>query len=460
MSLQLGKPSAQQAPSLQMGGGAPNSGGATKSWTARRYLYPGLGITLALFLGVGVWSAYAQIAGAVIASAELRVQNKRQTVQHLEGGVVEEIMVRDGEFVTAGDVLMRLDSTSVAANLEIVEAQLDELMARRVRLEAEGLEAEMTPNEEVLERAEQRPQAKRMLEGQKSLFEARRETMQQQLQQLEGRIEQTKDEIKGGEAQIAALDRQLELIREELTANRDLLRRGLIEKSRVTALEREEARLDGQRGALVSQIAQSKGRISEVEIRMLELRSTRREEAITQLRDMTAQIAELSERRTALAESLSRMVIRAPDNGIVLDMTVNTVGGVVSPAEPLLYLVPTEAPLVVEARIETFARDEVYTDQPATVLFPGFNQRTTPELIGKVGKVGADKLEDQRTGMPYYVVEIDVPEQEWQRLRDSIGTELAPGMPAEAHIQTGERSAASYFLKPLMDNFRRAWIES
>ena len=458
MSLQLGQQGAQKAPSLQLGAGG---GGAKKSWTARRYLYPGLAITLALFLGVGVWSAYAQIAGAVIASAELRVQNKRQTVQHLEGGVVEEIMVRDGEFVNAGDILMRLDSTSVAANLEIVESQLDELMARRTRLEAESLEgAEISPSEEVIERAERRPQAKRMLEGQMSLFDARRETLQQQLNQLDGRVDQTRDEIKGGEAQISALDRQLELIREELQSNRALLKRGLIEKSRVTALEREEARLDGQRGALVSQIAQSKGRISEVEIRMLELRSTRREEAITQLRDMTAQIAELSERRTSLAQSLSRMEIRAPDNGIVLDMTVNTVGGVVSPAEPLLYLVPTEAPLVVEARIETFARDEVYTDQPATVLFPGFNQRTTPELIGKVGKVGADRLEDQRTGMPYYVVEIEVPEAEWKRLRDAIGTELAPGMPAEAHIQTGERSAASYFLKPLMDNFRRAWIEA
>ncbi|MBX2855849.1 MAG: HlyD family type I secretion periplasmic adaptor subunit [Rhodobacteraceae bacterium] len=458
MSLQLGKQGAQQAPSAQLGGGG---GPKKKSWTARRYLYPGLAITLGLFLGVGVWSAYAQIAGAVIASAELRVQNKRQTVKHLEGGVVKEIMVRDGEFVTAGDILMRLDSTSVASNLEIVESQLDELMARRVRLEAESLETgSMEPGEDVQERAARRPQADRMLQGQMSLFDARRQTLKQQLQQLEGRIGQTKDEIIGGEVQISALDRQLELIREELTLNRSLLKRGLIEKSRVTALDREEARLDGQRGALVSQIAQSRGRISEVEIRMLELRSTRREEAITQLRDMTAQIAELSERRTSLAESLSRMEIRAPDNGIVLDMTVNTVGGVVSPAEPLLYLVPTEAPLVVEARIETFARDEVYSDQPATVLFPGFNQRTTPELIGKVGKVGADRLEDQRTGMPYYVVEIDVPEAEWKRLREAIGTELAPGMPAEAHIQTGERSAASYFLKPLMDNFRRAWIEA
>ena len=174
---------------------------------------------------------------------------------------------------------------------------------------------------------------------------------------------------------------------------------------------------------------------------------------------MTAQIAELRERRTSLAESLSRMEIRSPADGVVLDMTVNTVGGVVSPAEPLLFLVPTDAPLVVEARIETISRDQVWEDQTATVLFPGFNQRTTPELTGNVGKVGADKLEDERTGAPYYVVEIDVPEDEWSKLRAAINTELAPGMPAEAHIQTGERTAASYFLKPLMDNFRRAWNE-
>lgn len=429
-------------------------------WSARRYLVVGIAITLVLFLGVGVWSAAAMISGAVIAQAELRVETKRKTVQHLEGGVVEEIMVRDGDIVRVGDILMRLDSTAVASNLEIVESQLDELMARQSRLEAERDEAsEITPSQDVLKRAEFRAQAKAMLDGQISLFNARRETLDRQINQLKGRIEQTRDEIQGGEAQVEALDRQLVLIREELADQRDLLTKGLTQRTRVTALEREEARLSGERGALLSRVAQSDGRILELDIRMLELLSTRREQAIAELRDMTARIAELRERRTALAESLSRMVIRAPDNGVVLDMSVTTVGGVVTPAEPLMFIVPTDSRLIVEARIETFARDQVYPEQDATVLFPGFNQRTTPELHGNVVKVGADRLEDERSGFPYFLVEIDISESEFERLRAAIDTELVPGMPAEAHIQTGERSAASYFLKPLTDNWRRVWTE-
>lgn len=461
--MKLKSTSAAAAPQTGPVRSGPQPAAATDAiprWTAKRYLVIGGVVTLSLFLGVGVWSARAMIAGAVIAPAELRVEGKQKTVQHLDGGVVDEIMVRDGDLVQKNAILMRLDDTSVAANLEIVESQLDEMLARRIRLEAESRDAELVlVSPDVLERTSKRPQAKVMLEGQKTLFEARRDTLKQQMTQLSGRIEQTREEIEGGKSQISALERQLKIIRGELKDNRELLRKGLIQRPRVLQLEREEASLDGQRGALLSAGAQLLGRISEIEIRMLELRSSRIEEAITELRNMNAQIAELRERRTALADQLSRMEIRAPETGVVLDMSVDTVGGVVTPAEPLMYIVPTDTALVVEARIEVLARDQVHIDQDATVLFPGFNQRTTPELKGHVAKVGAGALEDERTGFPYFLVEIAISESEFDRLRAAIDTELVPGMPAEAHLQTGERSAASYLLKPLIDNFNRAWRE-
>lgn len=433
---------------------------ASKRWRARGFTLAGVVTAFGLLGGFSVWAATTKLAGAVIAPAEVKVEGQRKVVQHPEGGVIEEILVRDGDLVSAGDVMIRLDPTQLASQLEIVESQLDELLARQARLGAEMIDAADIEIEAGLaERVATRPQAKRMLDGQQTLFNARKETMARRFEQLDGRIAQTGDEIGGIDAQIAALDRQIALIQDELTAQRSLLRRGLTEKSRVIALEREDARLGGERGRLISNIARLKGRISEVEINKLELASSRREEAITTLRDLGARVAELVERRTALAESLSRIEIRAPSDGAVLDLSVNTIGGVVRPADPLLFIVPEQRDLVIEAKIPPISRDRLFETQSARVLFPSFNQRSTPELNGVVAQIGADSLVDERTNQPYYLVKITLSEGEFQRLYDSGVDEIGPGLPAEVHIQTSERTAANYLLKPLIDNFNRAFRE-
>lgn len=434
---------------------------APKRWTATGYQAFGLAVSLFLVFGVGVWSAFANISGAVLSQfAELRVEGKRKVIEHLDGGMVAEILVRNGDVVKAGEVVMRLDRTAVAANLAITDGQLDELTARSARLEAEAHDAKtLKLGPSARDRVATRPTAAEMLEGQRSLFQARLATMEKQMEQLRGRVDQIGDQIDGAQAQIKALDRQLALIGDELKSSRSLLRKGLIQKSRVLALEREEARLAGERAQLVSQVAQLRGRIGETELRMLELRANRREQAIAELRDVKAQLAELREKRTTLADQLSRMEIRAPDDGVVHELAVTTVGAVVTSAKPIMYVVPTNEKLVVEARIETISRDQVRPNQDAMVMFPGFNQRTTPTVKGIVTKISADRQFDEATRAPYYLVEVTLPDDQLKKLRDSITTDLAPGMPAEVQIQTGERSAASYFIRPLGDYFSKALRE-
>lgn len=455
---QSGEPTAP-APQMTLAAG-PAMAAPASPWSATRLITFGTVLSVGLVVGVGAWSAVAMISGAVIAPAELRVEGERKTIQHLEGGVVSEILINDGDTVEAGEVLMRLDPTALAAQLEVVEGQLDELNARKFRLEAEMTDApSMTPDADFRQRMSDRPTARKLFDGQITLFNARRETMTARIEQLEGRIDQTREEIAGAEAQIVALDRQLVLIGEELEAQRSLFERGLTEKSKVIQLDRENARLSGERGQLQSEVARLRGRISELEINILETANTRREEAISTLRDLSARIAELSENRTATRQSLDRVDIRAPLAGVVLDMTVNTIGGVVSPAADLMDIVPTDRTLIVEARISPLDRDRIWPNQPARVRFVNFNQRSTPEIDGAVWRIGADKLTDERTGQGYFPVKIRVSDEEFARLRESIDAELVPGLPAEVQIQTGERSAASYLLKPLTDQLQRAFRE-
>ncbi|MEO1291708.1 MAG: HlyD family type I secretion periplasmic adaptor subunit [Pseudomonadota bacterium] len=444
-------------PVLPRRGGPSRSASVAKKWSAKGYLSFGLVLTAVLFFGVGVWGSVAEISGAVIAPASLQVENKRQTVQHLEGGIVETISVREGALVQAGDVLMTLDKTAIASNVEIVEGQLDELLARQVRLQAESVGSDRIELPDAMTtRTTDRPAAARILDGQIALFEARRETQAGQIEQLKGRLDQTDDEIDGAEAQIVAMDQQLALIREELVDKRALLKKGGTTKPQVLALEREEARLLGERGALVAQTAQAKGRKSEINLRVLEIESTRREQAITELRDITARVAELQERLVALAESLNRTQIRSPQDGEVLDLAVNTVGGVVTPAAPLMFIVPSNENLVVEARIETISRDAVQKNQEAVVLLSGLDSAKHPEVRGLVAKIGADAQTDERTGAPFYTVQIQVPDEELNRIMREFETELFPGMPAEAYIQTGKRTPMSLILKPFMIYFERA----
>jgi HlyD family secretion protein len=428
-----------------------------KKWSAKGQMRFGLAVVFVLVFGLGAWAAFASIAGAVVAPGRLKVETERQVVQHLDGGIVKELVVEEGDVVEAGDVLMRLDDTRLDAELAIIESQLFEVLARIGRLEAEVAD-EPAPvfDDELLAAAESNDDVARLVAGQSILFEARRETRDRETEQLRERQTQIRDEIRGSVAQRESLDRQLGFIEEELVDQRSLLDRGLTQASRVLSLEREKARLEGQIGTLTAQVAQLEGRITEIEIQLVGRDATRREEAITQLRDLRTNEAELRERRLSTNDVISRLDIRAPREGVVLGLTVFTVGAVVRPAEPLMYVVPTRADLVVEARVEPQNIDQVYPGQPARLRFSAFNQRTTPEVDSTVVRVAPDALTDEATGVSYYPIELAITPDLLSELGDLT---LVAGMPVDAFVQTGERSPMSYLIRPLTDFFARSMRE-
>ncbi len=378
-------------------------------------------------------------------------------IEHPDGCVVGALYVRDGDAVTSGELLLRLDDTFLSSEKTIVEAQLFELLARRARLEVErdgaNAEALATRLAEIQQQENIDPD---LIAGQQRLFEARLNTLDQQTEQLGKQTVQIESEIDGTEAQLVSLRRQVELIQTELDDQQSLLQRGLTQASRVSALQREEASLTGDIGRLDSAAARLGGQISATEISILELEATRREEAITTLRDIQSQIAELAERRLSLDTRLSRLDIRAPVSGTVYGSQVFALQSVIQPAEPMMYLVPQDTPLVVAARVDAIHVDQLHVGQPVLLRFPAFNQRETPEIDGQVMNVSADTFTDENTGQTFYRAEVVPQDGQVDRLK---GQELLPGMPVETLIKTDERTPMSYLVKPLADYFNRAFRE-
>ncbi|WP_171173207.1 HlyD family type I secretion periplasmic adaptor subunit [Ruegeria sp. HKCCD8929] len=405
--------------------------------------------------GLGFWSVRTRLAGAIISSGVIEVQSNRQVVQHPEGGVVGEIYVRDGDTVEAGELLVRLDDTFIASELAIVEGQLNELLARKVRLEAErdGAE-ELTPTEELADMMRESAEVAALFEGQNRLFIARNDTLARETEQLREQIAQTGSQIDGTEAQLQALREQAMLIAEELTDQQSLLEKGLAQASRVTALQREEAGLKGDIGRLEADTARLKGQIAATEIEILRLGSARREEAITTLRDLQFREIELAERRLTLRERLMRLDIRAPVTGVIYGSQIFALQSVVEPAQPMMYVVPRDTPLLIAARVEAIHVDQLYVGQPATLRFPAFDQRETPEIAGQVINISADVFTDDATGISFYRAELLPGEDQVARLGDQV---LLPGMPVEALIKTDERTPLSYLTKPLTDYFTKAF---
>ncbi|MBR9652914.1 HlyD family type I secretion periplasmic adaptor subunit [Thalassovita aquimarina] len=408
--------------------------------------------------GFGVWSVVTQIAGAIVAGGQIEVDQNRQVVQHPDGGVIAEILVDEGDFIEADQLLIRLDPTELKSELVIVEGQLFELMARRGRLEAEqNSSSAISFDPALLRAAEENDEVKDLIAGQVRLLQARDESEKQEIDQLEKRVAQIRSQIEGVEAQRVALTRQLSLIEEELANQQSLLDRGLAQASRVLSLQREEARLSGQVGNLIAQAAQAEGRITEIQIEILKLDTGRREEAVSRLRDLQYQELELAERRRALLTRLNRLDIRAPVSGIVYGLQFFTPRSVIRPADPVLYLVPQNRPLVIAAQVETIHIDKVYPGQDATLRFPALDQRSTPELSGRVSKVSADAFTDEKTGRSFYRAEILMNDGEMAKLPE--GVTLVPGMPVESFIRTADRTPLAYLIKPLTDYFAKAFRE-
>ncbi|KRW93507.1 RTX toxin [Paracoccus sp. MKU1] len=413
---------------------------------------------LVLIGGFGLWSWTARISGAVVAAGQVEVEQRRQIVQHPDGGVVAEILTHDGESVTAGQPLIRLDGALLNTELAIVEGQYFEILARRGRLEAERADRkEIAFPQELIGAAASRPELRALMDGQASLFLARLDTLDQSLGQLVKQAEQVQSQIGGVDAQTRALEQQRQFIAQELRDQRSLLEKGLAQAPRVLALEREAARLDGLLGEATASRARAVTQLAEIDLSRLEKTATRREAAETELRELGYRELELAERRRSLIERIARLEIRAPVSGVVQELQVTTPRSVIRPADPILFLIPQDRPLVVAARIATINIDEVHPGQEVVLRFSSFSSRTTPEIDGVLSRVSPDTLIDQATQVPYYRAEVTIPAAEVEKLK---GLDLVPGMPVEVYVQTGERSPMAYLLKPLSDYFTRAFREN
>ena len=422
----------------------------------RRHLIVGLMIVILLGGGVGGWAATVKLSGALIAQGSVVVDQNVQKVQHPTGGIVGELRVRDGDHVNAGDVLVRLDETVMRANLAIVSKGLDQQLARKARLEAERDGAEKIAFPADLVARGKDPEIAATLASEEKLFELRRTERTGQKAQLTQRVSQLEQEIGGIEAQQAAKAQELDLIARELAGVRDLYNKNLVQLSRLTQLEREMARLGGERAQLIAVAAQSRGRIAEIRLQIIQIDQNLSSEVAKELRETDGKIGEFVERKVTAEDQLRRVDIRAPQAGFVFQSAVHTIGGVITASDTIMYIVPDNDQLQVEAKVQPQDIAQVKVGQPAVLRFSAFDTRTTPEIDGEVTRVSADTSTDQRTGMSYYTIRIGLPPEELKKLGE---LKLLPGMPVEAFVQTGERTVISYLMKPLYDQFMRAFRE-
>lgn len=430
--------------------------GSTPTLSTRPCIMAGLVLAVSLVGVTGVWGSVAEIAGAVVAPASTIVDSNPKDVQHQGGGIVADIKVRDGDRVVAGELLVRLDDTVPRANLEIINTQLAEHQARVARITAELDDSGSITFPPQLESRRDQPDVRKLLEVERDLFEARRITRVGEQEQLRLRGLQLKELIDRHEAEHKAVGEELRLMREELVGLEKLYGLGLLRRNRLTTAKRTVAQLQAKSAAAAAAIAQAREKISETKLAIHQLEKEARSEALRDLQEAQAKIAELLERRVTAADALRRVDIRAPRSGYVHDLAVHTVGGVINSGETILSIVPAEDDLVVEAHLAPTDIDQVYIGQRARVRFSGLNQRTTPEYSGEVVRIGADLTVGPRD-QSYYLVRIslrDISEDQTGIIR------LVPGMPAEVFIATGGRTALSYFLKPLLDQFARTFKES
>lgn len=420
------------------------------------HLILGLAIVLVMVIGLGGWASTVLISGALIAPGQIVVESNVKKVQHPTGGVVGEVRARDGDLVKAGDIVVRLDDTVTKANLAIVTKNLDAALARAARLQAEqrGVDRIEFP-QALLERAND-PDVKLLISAETKLFDVRVNGRTGQKAQLRERITQLNEEIAGLSAQEKAKDQEIALVQNELIGVRELYDKHLVQISRLTQLERDSARLNGERAQYVASRAQAKGKITETELQIIQVDKDVVSEVSKDLRETNDKIGELIERKVAAEDQLRRVDIRAPQSGMVLQSTVHTVGGVVTAGDTLMLIVPQADDLQVEAKVNPVDIDKLQIGQKTLLRLSAFNQRTTPELNGLVSRVSPDVTTDQRTGQSYYTIRVSMPAEEVARLGD---VKLIPGMPVEAFVQTGDRTMLSYLMKPLHDQLMRAFRE-
>lgn len=416
----------------------------------------GLAISAVLVGGIGVWAGTTSLAGAVIASGTVVVESNAKKVQHQTGGIIGAINVREGDRVAAGEVIVRLDETLTRANLQIIAQQYDRTIARQARLQAErlGLPAIDLPDS-LLHRAGE-PDVELLIAGELALFESRTRAIAGLKSQLEARSEQLAKQIEGLGAQRKSMNESAAMVERDYDSLKTLYDKKLVSLERVSQLQLELSRLHGEAGRLTAAIAETEGKISETKLQALQVDEEMRKEVNEELRELDGKEVELIERKAVAQDQLSRTEIRASQAGFVQELAVHTVGGVIGAGETLMLIVPEQDRLVVDAMVAPASIDDIAPGQPVSIRFSAFEANITPECKGTVQRVSADQIKDPQRQISYFVARATLDDQ-----KTCLGNirRLQPGMPAEVHIQTGERSVWSYVMKPLSDQFSRAFRE-
>ena len=427
-----------------------------KLTSVKNYVALGFATLILLIGGMGGWAATTDLAGAVLAPGTVVVASNVKKIQHPTGGVVGQIFVKNGDHVKAGDVLVRLDETMTRASLQVITRQMDELMGRIARLRAERDTADsVTFPEELLKRVSD-PAIGQILNGEKTHFETRVSTRASQKGQLGERIAGLEEEISGLVSQAAAKTREIDLIAKELTGLETLEAKQLVPATKINALRREGARLDGEKANLQAAAGTSRGKIAEIEMQRIGIDYEARSEIVKELREAEGKFSELGERRIAAEDQLRRIDLKSPVDGVVHQMTISTIGGVINPTDPLMLIVPEGDRLLIEARIAPHDIEQARSHDEATIRLTAFNQRTTPTVRGHVLTISADATFDQQHNISYFVARIEIPDSELKKIE---GLKLVPGMPADVQIVTTARTALSYLTKPIEDQFAKAFKE-
>lgn len=422
----------------------------------RGYIMLGLVIVALLLGGLGSWSVMAKLNGAIIATGRLTVESNRKTVQHLDGGIVSQILVEDGDAVTPGQLLLQLDSTIDQATVDATIGKLDELHARAARLIAERDGSPTLEFPDEMQSRAHEPAVVEVMRGEQDLIAARRSSRAGTERLLHQRIDGYRQQIAGLEGQFISKGRQADLVIQEYDNLKTLYDKGFASLTRMLELERRTEALKGEQAAHRSEIATVQNSIAETELELAQIERDFQEQVANELRLVETEIFGLREQRITAEERLNRADIIASHEGVVLNLAVHTEGGVITPGQPILDIVPNGDELLVEARIATNDIDKVSPGQTSVVRLSAFDQNETPEIEGTVTSVSADRLIDEVSGDPYFVARIDIADHQ----PDADGTiELVPGMPAEVFIQSGDRTAISYFIKPLSDRLARTFIE-
>ncbi len=422
-----------------------------------RYIMAGLITILSVFGVLGAWAAIAPLHGAVIATGFIKVDTNRKTIQHLEGGIVKQILVRDGDRVQEGQPLIVLQDERVGATLDLLQGQLDSELARAARLRAERDNQEAIEYPADLLARSDFPAVAEIMRSENAFFTTKRESLAEQIELLKQQIGEAQQQIAGLKSQIDAEEQGAKYLQEEIAANEKMEKKQYVQRTHILSLKRGIEEYEARKGEHLADIAMARQRITELELKIIDLKNAQVREAADKLTLSQAAINDILERLRPARDATSRQSVTAPIAGTVVNLKIFTEGGVIGPREPILDIVPEDNPLIIEARVRVDDIDDVKLEQEADIRLSAYKARSTPLILGHLIYISADRLIDETTGEPYYNTHIEVDQAS---LEEAGSLEMYPGMPAEVYIKTGARTALDYILAPITQTLRRSMRES